>query len=583
MKTIRYTLLVLLACLSLNSCQDVEDPANTVPTVVTDAVEKYSGDYAFLSGTVSSRAECYFLISTSEDMSEAQKVEVYPYRNEEKGNWIYVRELGDLIPGTTYYVVLCATDGRSEVKGNVVSFTTSAYLSIESVKVDGKNYDADILGIYMGTNQTVIYDFANMRATRNNYNGYTLPKSIILTQPSYNVYAYSPYNEGNPTETLNEIEVWTRGTNDYLYGSCEVTPSNPKANIEMQSALAKLNFTISTDSKEPITIGYINLRNIKSGIEALSISGKLDLTTGKITPIPVSGHDGILMEISKNTIDATTTTNAQMLVIPTSFKEGEIEISVSVNSQLIRTTFPTTTWEGGKTYEIPLEINIKTDTNKAKVGDYFYSDGTWSTAYSATKEVIGRVFALSEEKDGAINPNLEEALHGRIVALFDVEGTFAWSTESKDTYFTNFSLLDGKSAYGEFPYDGKTFTDKTLPYSMYEWPVAVGEKYALTDYKGFNNRDVNGNLYPAINAAHSLQNNVNWYLPALGELARLGMVCAVGLLPNVELTGRTYWSSTEYASHAAWVYSVGAGTNHNHVVTIYDKPAQCYVRPVASF
>lgn len=46
MKTIRYTLLMLLACLSLNSCQDVEEPANTVPTVVTDVVEKYSGNFA---------------------------------------------------------------------------------------------------------------------------------------------------------------------------------------------------------------------------------------------------------------------------------------------------------------------------------------------------------------------------------------------------------------------------------------------------------------------------------------------------------------------------------------------------------
>ena len=586
MKTIQYILLMLLVCLSLTGCQDVEEPANTVPTVVTDAVEKYSGEFAYLTGTVSSRAECYFLISTSEDMSDAQKVEAYPYKNEEKGNWTCNRDLGDLIPGTTYYVMLCATDGRSEVKGNVVSFTTSAYLSIESVKVDGKDFSWDLLGVYLAANQKVIYDFANMRATRNSNNGFTLPKNIILTEPAYNVYAYSPYDKENSIETLNAVNVWTKGTNDYFYGSCEVTPSNPKANIEMRSALAKLNFIISTDSKESVSIGYINLRNVKSEIESLSISGRLDLTTGKITPTPVPGHDGILMEISKNTIDATTTTNAQMLVIPTSFKDGEIEICVYVNSQLIRTTFPTTTWEAGKTYEIPLEINVKTDTNKAKVGDYYYSDGTWSTVSNPAKQVIGRVFALSEEISGAINPQLGEAMHGRIVALYDVEGTFAWSTESKDTYITNFSLLDGKSAYGELPYDGKAVTDKTLPYSMYEWPVTVGEKYALTDYSGFKNTygdEMNIDLYPAINAATSYQNTIKWYLPALGELARLGMVCAVGLLPNVELSGQTYWSSTESGSYSAWVYSVGAGTNHNHVVTKYDKPVQCHVRPVASF
>lgn len=588
MKTIRYTLLMLLACLSLNSCQDVEDPANTVPTVVTDAVEKYSGDYAFLSGTVSSRAECYFLISTSEDMSDAQKVEVYSHRNEEKGNWICGRELGDLIPGTIYYVVLCATDGRSEVRGNVVLFTTSAYLSIESVKVDGKDYSGDVLGAYLtDVNQRVNnFHYGNMRTLRNGNNSYELPYNIILSEPSYRVYAYAPYDMKASVETINAIEVWARGTNDYLYGSCEVTPSNPKANIEMHSALAKLYFTISTDSKESISLGYINLRNAnwQSETEALSINGKLDLATGKITPVPVAGHDGILLNLPNTPIYDGVHANAEMLVIPTSFKDGEIEISVSVNNELIRTSLPATTWEAGKTYEIPLKINVETGTNKAKIGDYYYSDGTWSTEYNAAKNAIGIVFALSEEKNGPINPNLHEALHGRIAALTDLSGTFAWSTETKDTYFTNFSLLDGKNAYGEFPYDGKTFTSQTLPYGMYAWPVEFGEKYALTDYTGFNNMDVNGNVYPAIGAVQSYQRNIAWYLPALGELVRLGMACASGLLPtNVQLSGYAYWSSTECTNTAAWVYSVWAGNNHNHIVAAYDKPVQCRVRPVASF
>lgn len=588
MKTIRYTLLILLACLSLNSCQDVEEPANTVPTVVTDAVEKYSGEFAYLSGTVSSRAECYFLISTSEDMSDAQKLEAYSYKNEEKGNWSCNRELGDLIPGTTYYVVLCATDGRSVVKGNVVSFTTSAYLSIESVKVDGKDYSWDLLGTYLTDADQYVNNpkyYGNMQTVRSGNNGYKLPHSIILTEPSYRVYAYAPYNEGNSVETINEIEVQAGGT-DYLYGSCEVTPSNPKANIEMQSALAGLHFTISTDSKESISMSYINLRNVngESKTEALSIRGKLDLATGKITPVPIPGHDGILINMPNTTIHAGVQANAEMRVIPTSFKDGEIEINISVNNELVRATLPAGNWEAGKTYEIPLKVNVETNTNMAKIGDYYYSDGTWSTKYDATKNAIGIVFALSEEKNGAINPNLDKALHGRIAALKDINGTFAWSTEIKDTYFTNFSLLDGKSAYGEFPYDGKTFTNKTLPYGIYEWPVGFGEKYALTDYTGFNNMDVIGNLYPAINAAHSYQNNINWYLPALGELARLGMACAAGLLPtDAQLAGWTYWSSTECTNTAAWVYSVWAGTNHNHVVASCDKPVQCHVRPVASF
>lgn len=586
MKTIRYILFMLLTCLSLNSCQEIEEPQNTVPTVITDQVEKYSGEFAYFTGTVTSRAECYFLISTSEDMSDARKEETYPRKNEESGKWTCFKEVEGLQPGTTYYVMLCATDRRSEVKGNVVSFTTSAYLSIESVKKDGKNYDSDIIGIYLASDLVAVPNFGNLRATRNDNKGYALPRNILLTQPAYTVYAYSPYYEGNSPEILNGINVWANGTEDCLYGSCDVTPSNPKANIEMQSALAKLYFNISTDNKESVTISYINLRNVnqQSETEALSISGKLDLVTGKITPTPVSGHDGIVMKVADGIINANTSTHAEMLVIPTAFKDGEIELSVSVGNQLIPIAIPAATWEAGKAYEIAIRVNVETDNTQAKIGDYYYSDGTWSEEYNTTKECIGIVFALSEEKNGTINPYLNRASHGRIAALNDLEGTFAWSTEFKDLYLTNYSLLDGKNGNGELPADGKTFTDKTLPYGIDKWPTGSGEKYALTDYKGFNNMDVNGNLYPAINAAHRVSLYATWYLPALGELTRLGMACAADLIPkNIQLSGWAYWSSTECDKDIAWAYSVGAGTNHNHVVTIYEKTGKFHIRPVASF
>lgn len=576
---------MLLACLSLNSCQDVEEPTNTIPAVTTDAVEKYSGNFACLTGTVTSRAECYFLISTSEDMSDARKQEAYPYKDEASGKWTCSAEVGDLQPGTTYYAVLCTTDRRSEVQGNRISFTTSAYLSIESIKKDGKDYDSDIVGIYLATNQTVVPDFGNLRATRNNNGGYALPHNTILTEPVYSVYAYSPYNVDNSPETPNGIEVWARGTADCQYGRCDITPSNPKANIEMQSALAKLYLQISTDSKESITISYINLRNVdpQSETEALSINGKLDLTTGKITPTPIPGHDGIVIKASESTINSVTSANAQILVIPTSFKDGEIELSVSVGNQLIRTAIPAATWEAGKEYEIAIKVNPEANDGEAEIGDYYYSDDTWSKEYNTAKECIGVVFALSEEKNGAINPNLNKALHGRIVSLNDVEGTYAWSTEDKDTYFTNYSLLDGKNTYGYLPFDGKTFTDHTLPYGIYQWPAESGEGYALTDYNGFDHLDVNEN-YPAISAAHSRQNNITWYLPALGELARLGMACAAGLLPeNIKLAEWTYWSSTEYDGSVAWVYSAGRSGDPDHLVTYIEKNAGYLVRPVASF
>lgn len=612
MKTIRYTLLVLLACLSLSGCQDVEEPANTVPTVITDVVEKYSGEFAYLTGTVSSRAECYFLISTSEDMSDAQKVEVYPYKNEEKGSWTCNRELGDLTPGTTYYVVLCATDGRSEVKGNVVSFTTSAYLSIESVKVDGKEGGWDILGAYLtSADQYANSKYGNMRIIRNGNGSYELPYSIMLTEPSYKVYAYDPYNEGNSPETLKEINVWTNGTNNCLYGSCEVTPSSPKANIEMKSALAKLYFTISTDSKEPISISYINLRNVdqQSKTEALSISGKLDLTTGKITPVPVPGHDGILLNMPNTPIYAGVHANAEMLVIPTSFKDGEIEIGVSVNSQFIRTTLPAATWEAGKTYEIPLKINV--ETNKAKVGDYYYSDGTYSSTYysaaNSNKVCVGIVFALSKEQGGDIDVSLSSSEHGRIVALKDAGISdailYPYSSNPLENYVITpyFTALDKERISGYLPYDGKSAyrgwvadTEK-LPYNYSNWvktgsgPIIRTNNYALLDYDGEKHTYSMTNF--KVSAMELCINypvaSIKWYLPSIGELARLGMAIGMQLIDSQKQNGfvnplsESYWSSTVNSKTIVcniWRYNFGDGG-----ISAEDQDNKYGVRPIASF
>lgn len=599
MKTIRYTLLVLLACLSLNSCQDVEDPANTVPTVVTDAVEKYSGDYAYLSGTVSSRAECYFLISTSEDMSDAQKVEVYSHRNEEKGNWTCGRELGDLIPGTTYYVVLCATDGRSEVKGNVVSFTTSAYLSLESVKVDGKDYSGDVLGTYLtDVNQRVNNShYGNMRTLRNGNNSYELPYNIILSEPTYRVYAYAPYDMKASVETINAIEVWTRGTNNYLYGSCEVTPSNPKANIEMHSALAKLYFTISTDSKESISLGYINLRNAnwQSETEALSINGKLDLATGKITPVPVSGHDGILLNMPNTPIYDGVHANAEMLVIPTSFKDGEIEISVSVNNELIRTTLPATTWEAGKTYEIPLKVNV--EAKKAKIGDYYYSDGTWSTAYNVSKECIGIVFALSDKAYGNINTSLTESEHGRIVALKDLKYSI-WGDQKvydQSLCFVGFMGNDRGADYCYLPVDGKEKyggTGHCIPYNYQKWfemPVGGNSKdYALCDYGGDVWTHNHGGIKGITEVYSYKAGNKTWFVPSIGEMSRLAM--AYGYYNKFSekvgfegFSDKTYWTSclkwSNEVGSGAWYYQFISGLFQTDLISVSNHS----IRPIASF
>lgn len=373
MKTIRYTLLVLLACLSLNSCQDVEDPANTVPTVVTDAVEKYLGDFAYLSGTVSSRAECYFLISTSEDMSDAQKVEVYPYQNEEKGNWTCFRELGDLIPGTTYYVVLCATDGRSEVKGNVVSFTTNKNIRIANIsvtpcgnseseeKTDFTPEDAigmlltisngDKLSVQEPWNMEIYY-----RAQK-----WTLPVQIMPDNTPKKLYAYYPYYKG--MERDYTIPVSLAKGNHYLYGSSEeLTQSNAEAHIIMRHALTRVTFSV-TKAKESDADEYVTrARLYNNNSKAISLEGRMNVFTGEITSNYYT--DGIFKDCEFKP-EAEKVNVIEMLVIPTQFAESEVAFEVQMGGHVIYATLPAATWERGKHYDYPFEITL----NGLKLGN----------------------------------------------------------------------------------------------------------------------------------------------------------------------------------------------------------------------
>ena len=608
MKTFRHTLLTLLIGLLWTGCQEIEEPVNTVPTVTTDKVEKYSANFAYLSGAVTSRAQCYFLLSTSADMNDALQKEAYPYYNEERNIWLCQTEISDLQPGTTYYVVLCATDGRSEVKGNVVEFTTTAYLKIESINTEKGNFDADVVGVYVTEEaQTINPDWANLKARRNGDKSYELPVNILLSESPHTVYTYYPYNKEASGTSLNEIAVRTNGgSNDVLYGNYEVSLTNPKANITLKSALAQLYFIISTDNEEDIHISHINLQNTNKETEdeALSIQGTLDLTNGKITPRPTLGHDGIFMEIADNVIHAGVITQADMKVIPTSFEEGELELLVSVGGQIIRCPIPAANWEAGKGYEIPVKVNV--ESHKAKVGDYYYSDGTYSSTYSnsatSNKKCIGIVFALSAEKNGNIDIELEESYHGRIVALQDAHPE-SWSNESDDDIngISNFNLIDGINEIGYLPVDGEdTYTSTPMiDCNWNKWHKEQGKNYAITDYAGHNHSNAARNHTAIAACLNYNANGASWYLPSLGELARLGMVYAKKMIPTehkewndfIKDNKKGYLTSTE--GKITNYISIYGGSGKTSDVYAYSfksgkiflaaKGEWGYIRPVASF
>ena len=201
--------------------------------------------------------------------------------------------------------------------------------------------------------------------------------------------------------------------------------------------------------------------------------------------------------------------------------------------------------------------------------------------------------------------------------------SMTWGSTSVDTSLTNFNRLPttdnagststGSSSYGYLPSDNFTgatsFVDPKAKYSQtsnlipspYLGDVPNPEYNkeilsnginvnALSDFNGLSNTETLvglGSDYTAANAAYKYNDgssNLQWYLPAMGELGFLmprfkeinNIITALG---GVAVASNYFWSSSEYSSSSAYYLGTRNGTvNYN-----YNKSTNNYVRPFSSF
>lgn len=196
----------------------------------------------------------------------------------------------------------------------------------------------------------------------------------------------------------------------------------------------------------------------------------------------------------------------------------------------------------------------------------------------------------------------------RIVSLLYVDASgntstsyksMKWSNVSVDTSLTNFtkvpttdnngSTSTGSDSYGYLPSDKFTgatsFVDPKAKYSRtsdlipspYLGDVPNPEYYkeldgnnVLSDFNGLSNTETLVGLgadYVAANAAYKYNDgasNLQWYLPAMGELGYLmprfneinSVITALG---GVAVASNGFWSSSEYSSYSAYYLGTNSG------------------------
>ena len=245
-------------------------------------------------------------------------------------------------------------------------------------------------------------------------------------------------------------------------------------------------FTSDVDGKQP---SYTSLSWVSSNPSVVSVNS----TTGEISTL----KEG-------SAVITATTTDANAVPSGQSAKSASCTVVV----------------------EIPVApINI---------GDYFYSDGTWSSERDYSKTVIGIVFSNAgvATSDPILMRDCPKATHGLVVGLTEYNSTL-----------------------GQFGYSSvyTWLTGAGYPAISVDVPNGYGLTKGMTAYRDANSSYVE--LYdrttgPVAKHKVSLPSDVSsWYIPSFKEMKWLHENKAVvnAALSNAggtQITGSLYWSST---------------------------------------
>jgi hypothetical protein len=387
-KRLHILTIVLCAGWAMSSCQDLTDPVNNMPTVATSSVSNVSIHRVYATGCKSggkSSDECYFLVSTSQDLSNAQKFvsDYSSYSNDVPVKGAY---LENLQPATTYYYAFCASDGRTDIRGDIKSFKTSNILSINSVKLiswednDSVNVSSDYdIGTFVvySNSSLLCRGTSNKEISRSGDScSWKYPVEISPDSTNLKVYAYSPYTILAYNQSRVPAYVGTNDT-DYLYGSSdEVTSNNPAAVITMHHALSRIIFSITSSSNNNTNdvFSRVSLQD-NTHSQSIPVSGYLDLISGNFYGLTMRNNSG--RSVSSFIPDTKTPTNIELLTIPMSFQENKIvfELHTSDPNHYVYAILPASSWKAGYQYVYSMEVDeAKAQINGVQVQPWKNND-----------------------------------------------------------------------------------------------------------------------------------------------------------------------------------------------------------------
>lgn len=382
-----------------------------------------------------------------------------------------------------------------------------------------------------------------------------------------------------------------------------------KVTIGAGAAARDYYYTPAGDNDANLTAGKQYTYNItvkKEGLQVESVSASWDGETSEEEAVGATFKVHLAdFTAPANTSDyKITNANGEVLTAANGVYSAsdEINISLSANENYRLKTFLTSVDAGickqkidyvadTRTYtytfydirsdlwldEIQAEVMNAITYSEPQVGDYYYSDGTWSTVKDNGKSCIGIVFKVgSAGDDNLMNYGrffAGEAIHGYVVALQDALSTAGnWGKRGVETPINN---VDNSNVTA---YTGYSDT-KTI----------------ISTYSGGST----WNDYQAFKAVVDYRSSVSapsassdWYLPSLAQLGDVynalstisSPLTTVGDAFQRENDGR-YWTSSEKTNSGldAWYITMGNGSKTSYAKDGTNYSRACYVRAILTF
>lgn len=322
-----------------------------------------------------------------------------------------------------------------------------------------------------------------------------------------------------------------------FYGKLTIAGNQAKYDVSLKRAVAKLNLnetgylpqgsvTVKYNQKPAFSVVNGTISGTSTNLTA-TVTTTIDITGTKEAPVTLNTDQPIYV------LASTTSANVDFTLQYKDATEASAETEFTVTAPV------------QANYNTNIKGHFTTVVPVAKVGDFYYKNGTWSSTNKATADnpIIGIVFVVNADGKS-----------GKIVSL-DSGIYIAWSSEKV--------LIPG----AESTTDGASNTAAITSYSGYS-----AEKYPAVAWCVAKNT-------PAIAG-------INWYLPARDELVALygtdgtvkNTVGQALIKVGGAMLGIFLWTSTQYDYRSASFFNIESNYEYS-----MEKTAKDNVRAISAF